>query len=484
VGFSSYARYAARVSALLTAPATRLVALVASGTLSAEDLVTLTFERIAACNPALNAFVELREDLARLEARRQDDAAARGVPRGPLGGLPVTVKSAIGVAGLRCEAGSPAREGLVAAEDAVTVARLRAAGALVVGTTNVAEMLMAYESDNPLYGRTGNPFDLSRTAGGSSGGEAAAIASGCSAAGLGSDGGGSVRVPAHFTGICALKPTPGRIPATGHDPACLGPFGLVGTIGPMARTVGDLALLYRVLAGWDDGDPAAMPAGPEVTPPGGAPARVAIFEDDGTRPVAPEVRAAVRGTAEALAEAGYDGVWFRPAAFARARALWEVFFAECGALLLHDVLQGGETALPILAAHARSRGDASSLTAHALVHAWVDRDVLRAELLREIAPYAAVIGPVAAVPAFRHGERAWSIDGVEVGYLDAMIYTQWGNVLGLPAVVVPVGRTGTGLPVGVQVMARPFDEPAALAVAAAVERATGGYRRPPEVAGR
>src|SRR5204862_2972535 len=132
---------------------------------------------------------------------------------------------------------------------AVVVSRLKAAGAIVLGTTNVAEMLMAYESDNPLHGRTLSPWSVDRTPGGSSGGEAAAIASGCSAAGIGSDGGGSIRVPAHFTGICGLKPTPGRIPATGHFPNSVGPFALIGVVGPMARKVQDLKLLFEVMQG-------------------------------------------------------------------------------------------------------------------------------------------------------------------------------------------------------------------------------------------
>ncbi|MEX2663728.1 MAG: amidase family protein, partial [Vicinamibacterales bacterium] len=161
------------------------------------------------------------------------------------GGLPVSVKSAFEVAGLRWETGSPAHEGAIAVSDAVAVARLRAAGAIVLGTTNVAEMLMGYESDNPLHGRTSNPWGLELTPGGSSGGESAAIAAGCSAGGLGSDGGGSLRVPAHFTGVCALKPTPGRVPATGHQPPCLGPFGLLAVAGPMARTAGDLSARGR-----------------------------------------------------------------------------------------------------------------------------------------------------------------------------------------------------------------------------------------------
>jgi len=171
----------------------------------------------------------------------------------------LSIKSSIDVQGLRCESGTKLRQGTIAAQDAPLVARLRQAGALILGVTNTPEMLMAWETDNLLYGRTNNPWDLSRTPGGSSGGEAAAIASGCSAGGVGSDGGGSIRVPAHFSGICGMKPTPGRVPATGHFPQSVGPFALIGVVGPMARTVADIKLLFEAMQGPDDGDPSAAP---------------------------------------------------------------------------------------------------------------------------------------------------------------------------------------------------------------------------------
>src|SRR5208282_3219783 len=170
---------------------------------------------------------------------------------GPLHGVPVSIKSSIDVAGHLCEAGTRLRAGHIAADDAPLVARLRSAGAVILGVTNAPELLMAWETDNLLYGRTNNPWDLSRTSGGSSGGEAAAIAAGCSAGGVGSDGGGSIRVPAHFSGICGLKPTPGRIPATGHFPTSVGPFALLGVVGPMARTIEDLKVLFEVIQGPD-----------------------------------------------------------------------------------------------------------------------------------------------------------------------------------------------------------------------------------------
>jgi len=173
----------------LPTPATEIVSLIARGDASAVEVVQAHLDHIARLDPLLNAFVDLRADAALDEARAQDEAAARGEPRGPLGGLPVTIKSAIQVAGLRCETGISSRQCILAADDAAVVARVRRAGALVLGTTNVANMLMAYDTENPLHGRTANPWALDRTPGGSSGGEAAAIAAGCSAGGIGSDGG-------------------------------------------------------------------------------------------------------------------------------------------------------------------------------------------------------------------------------------------------------------------------------------------------------
>jgi Asp-tRNA(Asn)/Glu-tRNA(Gln) amidotransferase A subunit family amidase len=459
--------------------AQEIIELIASGQASAVETVTEHLAQIERLNPRLNAFIELRADRALAEASALDEAAAAGRPRGALGGLPVSIKSAIEVDGLLCETGSPSRRGIRASTDAVCVARLKAAGAIVLGATNVADMLMGYETDNPLYGRTVNPWDVARTPGGSSGGESAAIAACLSAGGIGSDGGGSVRVPAHFTGICALKPTPGRIPGTGHQPPCLGPFSLIGLVGPMARTIADLHALFQVVAGWDDADPMAVPIGVaplELQPTSGF--RVGFFEDDGQHPVTSETRASVRSAAQWLAESGYDVEGFRPTGLDRARELWDTFFCEVGLLVLKDPLKGAELELAILKAFLE-RGARPPLSAIGLTQAWIDRDVVRAEVVKQMATHRILICPVSSAAAFRHGERTWTIDGQKVGYLESMVYTQWFNILGNPAVVVPVGRSADGLPIGVQVIGRPFEEELVLSVAAAIERHSGGYVRPP-----
>src|SRR5580658_5552166 len=273
---------------------------------SPVELVDAHLARIAELNaqrdPQLNAFVYVDVDRTREEAKvAQAAVGSRSLPDslGLLHGVPISVKSSVDVAGWPCECGSRLRGGYVPAEDATLVTRLRRAGAILLGNTNVPEFLMAYETDNALYGRTNGPWDLQRTPGGSSGGEAAAIAAGCSAGGVGSDGGGSIRVPAHFSGICGLKPTPGRIPATGHFPTSVGPFALLGVVGPMARTAADLKMLFEVMQGPDDGDPSAAPV-PVRWPDRGdlKKLRVGYFEDDGRTPVTAETREAVRTAAE------------------------------------------------------------------------------------------------------------------------------------------------------------------------------------------
>src|SRR5437660_1832278 len=268
---------------------------------SPVELVEAHLKKIKQRNPVLNAFVQVDAEGAFRQAREAEVAVRRGAKLGALHGVPVSIKISIEVAGFRCEAGTKLRQGTVASQDAPLVSRLRDAGAIILGTTNTPELLMAWETDNLLYGRTNNPWDITRTAGGSSGGEAAAIAAGMSAAGVGSDGDGSIRVPARFSGICGLKPTPGRIPSTGHYPESVGPFALLGVVGPMARTVRDLQTLFEVMAGPDDGDPCSAPVPLcDIRSADLKNIKIGYFEDDRRTPVTPETHAAVRTAAESL----------------------------------------------------------------------------------------------------------------------------------------------------------------------------------------
>jgi Asp-tRNA(Asn)/Glu-tRNA(Gln) amidotransferase A subunit family amidase len=471
------------MSELTFLPAVSMAQRVREKKVSPVELVEAHLARIESLNPRVNAFVQIDTSGAREQGRRAEDAVMRKQKLGPLHGVPLSIKSSIEVKGLRCEAGTKLRAGLIAEEDAPLVSRLRDAGAIILGTTNAPELLMAWETDNLLYGRTNNPWDLSRTPGGSSGGEAAAIASGCSAGGVGSDGGGSIRVPAHFSGICGLKPTPGRIPASGHFPTSVGPFALLGVVGPMARTVADLKLLFEAMQGPDDGDPSAAPV--QVRWPSREDLRnlrVGYFEDDGRTPVTPETRAAVNIAAEGLKRAGFTVEPFHPAGLEQARQLWWQFFGIAGGMLLGPMTKGREADLsPILKEFSSWVAAEPTHTAQTLLEAWIQRDVVRMQIFEQMRDYPILLCPVAAVPAFRHGERAWKIDGRTVPYLDAWSYSEWFNLLGTPAAVVPVGQSQEGLPIGVQISARPWQEELVLEVAAAVEQACGKWQQPPIV---
>jgi Asp-tRNA(Asn)/Glu-tRNA(Gln) amidotransferase A subunit family amidase len=195
--------------------------------------------------------------------------------------------------------------------------------------------------------------------------------------------------------------------------------------------------------------------------------------------VTAETREAVRNAAAAAARAGHRVEAFRPDGLDKARQLWDIFFGEVGLLLLGETLEGAERGLPILKAFLKGDAPLPPLTSAGFIHAWIDRDENREQLLRQMETHRVLICPVASIPAFRHGERDWTIDGTTVGYLDAMTYTHWFNILGNPAVVVPAGKSREGLPIGVQIVGRPFEEEVVLAVAAQIERELGGYVRPP-----
>jgi Asp-tRNA(Asn)/Glu-tRNA(Gln) amidotransferase A subunit family amidase len=459
-------------------PAVTMAEHIRTRKISAAELVEAHLSRIEKLNPQLNAFIHVDAEGARNQARAADEAVARGATLGPLHGVPISIKSSIEVAGFRCEAGTKLREGFIASQDAPLVSRLRQAGAIILGVTNTPELLMAWETDNLLYGRTNNPWDLTRTPGGSSGGEAAAIASGCSAGGVGSDGGGSIRVPAHFSGICGLKPTPGRIPATGHFPQSVGPFALIGVVGPMARTMADLKLLFEIMQGPDDGDPSAAPV------PLHWPAqqdvkklRIGYFEDDGRTPVTRETREAVRRAAKTLQSAGFEVEPFRPEGLEAARQLWWKIFGTAGHMLLGPMTHGHEAELsPLLKQFDQWAAADPSHTGDSLLDTWVQRDIVRMRIFEQMREFPILLCPAAALPAFRHRERTWTIDGRTVNYLDAWSYAEWFNLLGMPGVVVPAGQSGEGLPIGVQVVAKPWQEELALEAADAIETT---WRPPP-----
>lgn len=461
-------------------PATVLAEKIRNKKLSPIDVVEAYIKRIEQLNPLLNAFIETDFDGARHAAQLAEKKIARHETLGPLHGVPISIKSSIEVKGMRCEAGTRLRAGIIAEQDAPLVQRLRNAGAIILGTTNSPELLMAWETDNLLYGRTNNPWDLSRTAGGSSGGESAAIAFGCSAGGVGSDGGGSIRVPAHFCGICGLKPTPGRIPASGHFPNSVGPFALTGVVGPMTRTIADLKVFFEVMQGSDDGDPSAAPVPVRWPDPQELKkTRIAYFEDDGRTPVTSETRAVVRKAAELLRKAGFQVEAFRPQKLEQARQLWWKFFGITGGMLLGEMVKGREHDLsPILKEFLGWVDAGPRHTTESLLDMWIQRDVVRMEIFKQMQEFPVLLCPAAAIPAFHHGERSWKIGGKIVQYLDAWSYTEWFNLLGMPAAVIPLGQSPEGLPIGVQLAAKPWQEEMVLSVAEALEQQRGEWQAP------
>jgi Asp-tRNA(Asn)/Glu-tRNA(Gln) amidotransferase A subunit family amidase len=449
--------------------------------ISPVEVARIHLERIDRLNPKLNAFVDWQPERVLELAGEAEKAVMRGDDLGPLHGVPLSIKSSIDVTGHRCEAGTRLRAGYVAAQDAPLVARLRAAGAVILGVTNAPELLMAWETDNLLYGRTNNPWDLTRTPGGSSGGEASAIAAGLSAGGIGSDGGGSIREPAHFTGICGLKPTPGRIPSTGHYAKSGGPFALLGVVGPLARTIADLKLLFEATAGPDDGDPSSAPVGlREICKRELERVSIGFFLDDGRTPVTEETREAVTHTAAVLSELGYRVDQFRPDGLEEARQLWWKLFGTAGSMILGSTLRGHESELsPILREFSSWTAAEPAHTGDSLLATWLGRDDVRERVLSQMRKYPVLLCPTASVPAFRHGEREWQVEGKTVKYLDAWSYCEWFNLLGFPAVVVPMGRSAEGLPIGVQIVGRPWEEELVLAIAAVLEEECGPWPQPP-----
>ena len=453
---------------------------------SPVEVVQAHLARIATLQPKLNAFVHLDAEGALAQARAAEaavlanarNAGASGL--GPLHGIPVTVKSCIDVAGWPAAAGSLMRKDYRAAEDAPLVARLRTAGAILLGTTNTPEYLMAYETDNLLSGKTSNPWDLARSSGGSSGGEAAAIAAGCSMGGVGSDGGGSVRVPAHFCGIGALKPTPGRIPATGHFPPGGGAFGWIGVVGPMARTVGDVRALFEVLAGPDASDPCSAPVPLRTVSEAELRGmRVGVLESEALGAATAETKEAVERAARILREQGLAVETKTLRGLDRALELWWYFFGPVIGDMIRQGAMGSERLLsPMLREYAALTTAEKEMNYDEFVQACAERDRLRGEILRQMADVEVLLSPVSAAPAFRHGEGNWR-RGEKECYLDTMRFSQWLNFAGLPGAAVPVGLSKEGLPIGVQVIGRPWEEELVLAVAEMLEKGRGAWVAPP-----
>jgi amidase len=455
-----------------------MASMVRDRTVSPVELVEAHLRQIEKLNPQLNAFVVITADKAREDARLAEAAVMRGERLGALHGIPVTVKDSFDLAGHPTLCGSKFRIGHRADRDSTAAARMRAAGAIVLGKTNCPEFLSNYETDNFITGRTNNPWNLDLTPGGSSGGESAAIAAFCSAGGIGSDGGGSIRIPAHCCGIAGLKPTPGRVSAAGHFPAIGHPGGLLGVAGPMARTAQDVRLLFSALAGYDTQDPFSAPV--PLRQPDMAGLKIGVMEQFYDVPVQPAMREAVRKAGAALERMKVPVEAFRLKGLERSPNVWWFFFGRLPARMTQQVIAGREqdahwTGTEFLHLALKE----AEPTAQDVLDNLAARDRMRAALLRQMDDFPALLLPACGVAAWPHRQRKWETGQKPIGLFEAMMPVTPFNLVGFPGMVIPYGMTEEGVPVGIQLVGRPYEEELILEIAAQLEQARGPFPAPP-----
>ncbi|GAB2809331.1 amidase [Actinoallomurus bryophytorum] len=469
--------------------AEQLLAALRAGAVTSVELTDEAIAGIERDDKVVNAICVPDFDRARAAARGADQARARGEDR-PLLGIPVTVKESYDIAGLPTTWGMPPHRNHMPAEDAVQVSRIKAAGAVVLGKTNVPLGLQDIQSFNEIHGTTNNPWDHARTPGGSSGGSAAALASGFGALSIGSDLAGSLRTPAHFCGVYAHKPTLGLAATRGMvaPPGPPLPADLdLAVVGPMARTARDLTLLLDVMAG---PDPLTLGVAYDLTLP---PARherlgdfrVLVLEEHPLIPSGSAVRVGVNRVAGALAGGG--------ARVERHSPLLPDL-TEAATLYMQLLISGSVARFPMRTRAAGRSADDQSLDAVRLrAMAFSHRDWIEANNRRELhrhgwrrlfAEFDAVVCPITPTPAFPHDhhpdllERRIDIDGVEYPYFDQLVWAGLATMPGLPATAIPVGRSPEGLPVGVQLIGPMFEDRTPLRLAELLEQTIGGFQAP------
>jgi len=441
--------------------------LVRDRAVSPVELVESHLKQIDSVNPRINAFISIFHDEARAVARTAEAAVMKGEPLSLLHGIPITIKDSFDIVGQPTLCGSRFRLGHKAARDSTAVRRLRDAGAIILGKTSTPEFLNNYETDNHFIGATKNPWNVAYTAGGSSGGESAAIAAYCSAGGIGSDGGGSIRIPAHFCGISGLKPTPGRVSAAGHYPQIAHPGGLLGVGGPMARTALDVRLLFSVLAGHDIEDPFSAPVPLRV--PDLAGLKVGVWDQMFDVPFQPGMLETVAKAAANLNEIGIPTEAFQPKGLQRAPKLWFFFFGQLSAPFTQAMVQGREADAHWTGLELTERALAlPAPTAQDVVLNLSARDAMRTHLFRQMEEFPVLLTPVCGSAAFPHRNRPFDL-------LKMMEPVTVFNLFGMPAVVIPFGMTPDGLPIGVQLAARAYDEELLLELASRLEEARGPF---------
>ncbi len=459
---------------LIYASLTDIAAAIRSQDVSASEVLEAHLARIDEVNPTLNAVVQLCADRARTEAAEADAALARGDDLGPLHGVPITLKDSHDTEGVITTGGTLGRKDYVPEADSTVAARLRAAGAILMGKTNTPELTLSGETDNLVYGQTRNPFNPERTCGGSSGGAGAIVSAGGSPLDMGSDTGGSIRLPSHFNGICGIKPTAGRVSRHGHIvPWGMGAIDEWTTIGPMARYVEDLVLALPIISGPDGIDPTVVPM------PLGDPAdvdlsglKLAYYSDvEGYLAPDEDTLATLQAALTALAEHVQSVDEDAPPALSEYVDLWPRVGGGDGRAWVDRMLKkwGTEEMSPFL-----EKGFATMepTSTPEFTESLEYQDQFRSEMLQFIQPYDAIVAPVAAIPAPEHG-RTYDQD------LRNMFWTGPYNITGWPGTVVRCGTSSEGLPIGIQVLAHPWREDVSLALAGALESALGGWQRPP-----
>jgi amidase len=473
-------------------------------TFSSREILEAHLDQITRHNPSVNAIVTLDAEQARRQASEADKALGRGELWGPLHGVPVTIKDIFETAGMRTTASFKPLADYVPGQDATVVKRLRQAGAIILGKTNTPEMAGDEQTNSPLFGRTNNPWNLERTPGGSSGGSAAAVASGMSPLDIGSDIGGSVRNPAHFCGTFSLKPSDYLVPFTGHIPP---PPGSKGrgllrqflTPGPLARSVEDLRLALTIIAGPDEREWEVPPVPLEPAPVRDMRELRIAWSDDFGVPVAADIKTALADLAAELARSGCRVERCDPAGFDYARALQVYGLLKEAALTVRSSPMHLPRSLWRAAAglvpgsnpigRGLLQGAGTGLKSYAM--ALSQRDGYIAKMEQFLNEWDVWLVPVAALPAYPHLQsrnpveqlRATvEVDGLKIPYLLATsMYTAIFNLTGNPVVVLPLGQSREGLPFGVQVVGRRWNDMALLAIAEQLTRFTGLFQAPPGI---
>ncbi|MBW1988926.1 MAG: amidase [Deltaproteobacteria bacterium] len=469
---------------LLTMSATRMARLIAESVISSQDAVAAHIDRLVHSNPRLNAVVVPRYEQAMEEARLADEFLAENGPEacGPFHGVPCTIKESFAFAGLPNTSGMVSRKPIRAAQDAPTVTRLKKSGAVPLGLTNTSELCMWMESSNKVYGVTNNAYDRRRIAGGSSGGEGSVIGSGASPFGLGSDVGGSIRMPAFFNGVFGHKPTGGLVPNTGQIPEPENELSYYTTTGPLCRRAEDLMPLLRVLAGPDGKDPQCKemplgdPAGVRV-----ADLTVTSIPGNGAVRVDPRLAEAQEAVVRALAAEGCRVRRARVPRLKNSFFIWSSMLMNADQTPFHHMLTGGALTHPLLLL-ARWAVGRSPHTLPAIILSLLEKlplpvekfiregEHLREDLLEILGDDGVILYPSYSCPAPPHH--------LPLVKVDHFTYTAIINVMGFPATQVPLGVTRTGVPLGVQVVGRPGADHETIAVAMELERIFGGWTPP------